>query len=900
MTTAEITLLGQPNVTHVTSRAAGDIHWNPSAFDADPDFCDGSFEDLPGVLKEKLGDRWGADIAALQIHPGVDADTVPPAKLLLTTSYGFDPVQAFYGQRMTMVGRGLPEPVANPNHSDFDRMRFGEATLDTYWNASFATGTILPPTNAFAPFHLVGWKGVPSWAPTPEASILGGDSGGPVLSPSGWVVAMVSGGDHSIGMSVMAPVFTAKNAKFLRPFLGGHATDPSVRPDTDSDDVEDVLDNCPHDANGDQRDLDRDGVGDACDNCAPALGNIYQAQPQVPLPDQDAEALYNPDQANCNGEAELQRLLLAAPYLFEYGTLKHIGSSEYGAYLNGTSHYQVSRKAHVQGDACDPIPCARTTIGIGPLDADDFSQKVCPASWPNMAGPCSFGAPDSVRFQSVHPEPPGEAGAAGLRFCVCDLPHGGNVDRRVFCGAGTDANCAIDDLQYVDELSKWRRMSLAGLEPSDVLTPLAFSPYQPADVAWDSMSDAALLTGQGYPSPPWALNDHTVIGGPRLDGIIWSHVVTFEGQPTGGMPPAPHDRPVGYLASHYSIGDQRILTGSGQEGGIPKQPCFPFCSQVPQFTPWDYCMNCGFDLEMSVLELAHNLLDVLAWTAERSAIVTNFVSPGIRSLLGSNNLRIGASEPEHRLVAHGVNRREIFVNPTTLAPVARAVIFRGSMMAEGELPVDRIVAGSALSSPFLDSNLAVTDGDRAFAYSAIRDELYLLLLPRRNRGLGAQLAIQSPGGWRDVQLTGEKIHSPRGMVFHLAQDALFVLDQAPSGLAPVRLLRVELSTGVATELGTVALGGSERVSISLDDAGNLIVAVSRKAPSVTKIVRLRVRGMAVEGTGHAARPGEVLFGVARANRWGIHYMTEERAGLRVRSLPASAFAPLPKGGVLCP
>ena len=80
----------------------------------------------------------------------------------------------------------------------------------------------------------------------------------------------------------------------------------------------------------------------------------------------------------------------------------------------------------------------------------------------------------------------------------------------------------------------------------------------------------------------------------------------------------------------------------------------------------------------------------------------------------------------------------------------------------------------------------------------------------------------------------------------------------------------------------------------------LIVAVSRKAPRFTKIVRLRVRDDEVERIGRVVRPGELLYGVARANRWGVHYMTEQSDRLQVHSLPASAFGPVPVGGILCP
>jgi hypothetical protein len=249
-----------------------------------------------------------------------------------------------------------------------------------------------------------------------------------------------------------------------------------------------------------------------------------------------------------------------------------------------------------------------------------------------------------------------------------------------------------------------------------------------------------------------------------------------------------------------------------------------------------------------------------------------------------------------------VGRRELFVNPSSLEPAARMIMVAGSLMTEHERPVDRVADSveAQLLCPHQDSDVASIDGDRTLAYSAIRDELYLLVLPQKHRGQGARLGIRSSTGWRELSLRGERIREPRGMVFHLGHDALHVLDQAPSGLSPVRLLRIDLPSGETTELGKVALGGSVRTSISLDEGEDLLVGVSRKAPRLTTIVRLRVTEDGVERMGRVVRPGELLHGVARANRWGVHYMTEETGRVRVRSLPSSEFGPVPSGGLLCP
>jgi hypothetical protein len=56
----------------------------------------------------------------------------------------------------------------------------------------------------------------------------------------------------------------------------------AVSPDTDEDGALNLVDNCPADANADQKDQDEDGVGDPCDDC-PALFNPSQA-PCASLP----------------------------------------------------------------------------------------------------------------------------------------------------------------------------------------------------------------------------------------------------------------------------------------------------------------------------------------------------------------------------------------------------------------------------------------------------------------------------------------------------------------------------------------------------------------------------------------------------------------------------------------
>ena len=110
----------------------------------------------------------------------------------------------------------------------------------------------------------------------------------------------------------------------------------------------------------------------------------------------------------------------------------------------------------------------------------------------------------------------------------------------------------------------------------------------------------------------------------------------------------------------------------------------------------------------------------------------------IEQLLDSDNVRIPASEPERRLIERNVGRRELFVNPTSLEPAARMIMVAGSLMTEHERPVDRVADSveAQLLCPHQDSDVANVDGDRTLAYSAIRDELYLLVLPQKQERTG--------------------------------------------------------------------------------------------------------------------------------------------------------------------
>lgn len=64
-------------------------------------------------------------------------------------------------------------------------------------------------------------------------------------------------------------------------------------PDEDGDTIEDSVDNCPNDINGDQADADSDGFGDACTSSAPIVGCVNCTISKVTSPGLPAGAPVN-------------------------------------------------------------------------------------------------------------------------------------------------------------------------------------------------------------------------------------------------------------------------------------------------------------------------------------------------------------------------------------------------------------------------------------------------------------------------------------------------------------------------------------------------------------------------------------------------------------------------------
>lgn len=98
-----------------------------------------------------------------------------------------------------------------------------------------------------------------------EADCFGGDTSGETSPPAVDFATISASGDAAVApLAHACGVATQSSIACWGSTLVGQSVPPF---DSESDGLEDPIDNCPADANPDQLDTDADGVGDACDNC---------------------------------------------------------------------------------------------------------------------------------------------------------------------------------------------------------------------------------------------------------------------------------------------------------------------------------------------------------------------------------------------------------------------------------------------------------------------------------------------------------------------------------------------------------------------------------------------------------------------------------------------------------
>lgn len=853
-----------PTTIHVPGAS---IHNNPAAYPDPPD-CTYSSE----FLKFSLNTRtvWGADVAVLDLPAPV---SVQPKPVLLLPPYGFSAVQDLHGQTVTVIGRGKPDP----DSTDLSVMRKGTSSVDAYRRLEPESCNDAPElVEPFAiQLHNDGGG---------ESMIQGGDSGGPL-------VATVPGGSRVIGVnsasqggdakSFIAPTYLLPNSAFL----SLHGVGATLIGDQDGDGVPDSRDNCPADANTDQIDLDADGVGDICDTCSPL-------DPEQNLADQISTydgtpaaayaALYNPGQDNANAEAEDEALLRAFPQFAtaDGGSVRPLPEDEYlrvfrgffGLPCNGADATQATQRLRYRrGDVCDSIPAPKAEMvfaALAPGDLNGIPGGICDANGYGFAT-CSYEVPVGLRVTPIVGDGVGPmAGRAGVRFCECAADHATEADRRIHCGAGTVADCAIEGDRYLGSDPSWLPLSIAEADVTygdEGAVPQAVLP-------WDFYSDLEQLSGVTLSFPLDVNSNGTIVGVPAVDGVLWTRAPALGGWPIGNWPDdgfrLPND-----LASTYEVGDLRIKVTSTWHDFPEYEPAWP----------WEYCAVCGvFDFKwLWVLDdrLAigvNELLQVidLSETVDRTAM----------ALLGGRGVRVLASESESMLRAAGVTRRELVVEAGGATPIGAISI------AGGEVVGQTWGGGRALPTARTTRTVSRERGTthRALAYSALEGKLFDLVWVEGARRAALSVWSQDEQRWSELGLTGPAVFEPLSATFRAADSALIVIDRDARGA--LRLVSINVDSGATTILSDMLVRDGQGLvaSVAGDRRGGLLVAVSDGRR--TRLAHLSIyRDRWIAG-GRATVEG-ALVGQVFDLADGAHMVMRAGRAFAPRRVGAEAFAP---------
>jgi len=298
--------------------------------------------------------------------------------------------------------------------------------------------------------------------------------------------------------------------------------------DPDGDGIPDVRDNCDDDSNGLQFDTDGDGVGNACDTCA-STHNPFQLTTDI-----DGDG-WTDDCDNCPEDENPDQSDIDDDGLGDVCDSCPSAADRSNANCNLLAEQVVG--ADIVGDACDPVPCARTRIGWG-LDSPGLHIRR-----------------DRMRHDGVRVPAAMTGVTTGVRYCVCPAKD--------------------PDVCRQDPIAGGRLCRVASA--TDYLAPPVGEPtWQNPSIpeVTDMPHDAP---GEGnIKSVTWMLTDHLTSvdvrgdvvdgsGAPvvdsKIDGVLWTH--SFGGS---------HDH---RLSSSY-FGDS-----FGQSGSIPvKQPCGRFVGPI--------------------------------------------------------------------------------------------------------------------------------------------------------------------------------------------------------------------------------------------------------------------------------------------------------------------------------
>lgn len=890
---------------------ASAVTLHPGAFGGPPDLCDGSNNQIQAKIDSRV--VAGHDLATLRLPTAIDPQRFPIAPVLTVPPRGFHPPTALAGVDLRLVGWGGLDEAGTGSHV----RRTGTTSVLGWGNYQ---DNILVTSED--PFVLTSREDVAPGSPQGGKNAVGvpGDSGGPALAKVGPATAIVgvisqylcTGCSRAIG-NVYAPTFTTTNGRFLRQSLGM----TEIGPDTDGDEVPDIADNCPLDANPDQVDRDRDGVGDLCDSCAPPPPPEGWAHAVT-----DHLATANAAQDNCNVDAEMQALIDADPSAYVAGRPRGLTLAESrlatASFVSSPGEYLTLRQGVVRGDACDSVPCPSTAEMRGPVPPGTVpgseTALVC-KSPAGVVGVCSYTEPRAVAVAGLRAGG-GDAktGSSGFRYCRCTDPHTSETERRRFCGKGTASACETNLSAYGISSSPWKHLSLAGAPATadSVLTTsftnanASVKPQSLPWIDWDWRQDVLALTGE-------PVVDGTPTG-PRMRGILWSHVTELGGVPTTAIDDG--GRNYAALGNHYRAEDPGIVVQTSG-GKVPAVTCAPHCPPGVLFPWWTQtCVGPGCDPSQSLPWLwsvdpaALGEPQVWAIGPESQLRVTDGLDPAAANVLAlPGQTWLPASETDAVLAQHGTTTRQLVLDGATgmvtgslaVLPTGGVTGLLGGRGLAGEPPARSAVAmpGAAATTTATPTASFTGASARTYAYSALRREAHALMW---TAGRATRSVWTPERQWEDAPLTGALIGKPHALLVDAASGVLFAVDQ-PHRLLPLRLVRIDLASGVAEVLSPVTLPGpGVHVAMALDGDGALVLAVSRPVLG-TRLARVRIPAFGpsrIVRLGWALRLGRPAVGTIHPTQTGVQFLALSGGSYSFESVREDEWLPASASGHVCP